>query len=575
LLDHLKKIFILLSLKNKKNLLLLSILTIIRTGFELLSIAMVIPLLSVAVDFEKFIEIYSINFKFIENLSSNEVFFLVTVTFIITYFFKTIFIFFYNYKNLNFLHNLYVEISNNILRNYLSRDYLFFISNNSSKLIRNINSESHLFSVGVVSNLILILSNFFILFSMCVMLVVYNFNSFYVIISIFFLSIVIVKLNSSNFKKWGLIRQHHALLLIKKLNEIIGNIKEVIIFRKQNFYLAETDFHFRQGAKSAIRKDFFLGFSGPLIEFFGIFVFFSLFLYLIILLSRPFAEIIVLLGVFAFASLKLLPNIINIISALQNLKYSSSATNVIYEEIIKKSSYKKNNYKSIKQKNFIIKKIKFKNVSFSYLGKKNKIIENLTFEINHNDKIAIVGKTGSGKTTLLNLCSGLISPTEGKIIINNRTDLKINNFFHRIGYVSQSVYLADDTISFNVSLNRNLNQENISLIRNLIHKLDLNNILNPDAQLSTVVGEKGSKLSGGQIQRLGIARSLYRCPSILILDEATSSLDINTEKKILDFIIHYMKNNIVIFSTHRKSVLKYCNKILEIKNNQFNLLKNK
>lgn len=274
---HIKKIFILLSLKNKKNLLLLSILTVFRTGFELLSIGMVIPLLSVVIDSENFIKTYSNTFKFIKDLSNNNVFFLVLGFFIIIYFIKTVFIIFYNYKNSKFLNNLYVEISNSILKNYLNSDYLFFISNNSSKLIRNINSESNLFSVGVVGNLIMILSNFFIFVSVCIMLVVYNFNSIYVIIFIFFISLAIVKLNASKFKKWGLIRQHHASILIKKLNEIIGNIKEVLLYKNHNIFLEEVNFHLKKGAKSAIYKDFFLGLSAPLVEFFGIFIFFIFF----------------------------------------------------------------------------------------------------------------------------------------------------------------------------------------------------------------------------------------------------------------------------------------------------------
>ena len=573
MLNHIKKIFILLSLKNKKNLFFLSILTVFRAGFELLSIGLVIPILSIVIDPKSFINIYSGNFNFIKDLSINNIFFLVTGLFIIIYFIKTIFIIFYSYENSKFLNNLYVEISNSILKNYLNRDYLFFISNNSSKLVRNINTESSLFSTGVVGHLIMILSNSFIFVSVCIMLVAYNFNSLYVIIFIFFISLAIVKLNSSKFKKWGLVRQHHALMLIKKLNEIIGNIKEVILFRNQNFFLQETNFHLNKGAKSAIYKDFFIGLSAPLIEFFGIFIFFSFFLYLVIFLSVPFAEIIILLGIFAFASFKLLPNLINIIRATQNLKYNSSATNVVYEEIIEKSFFKKNNYENVLQKNSLLNKIEFKNVSFTYSGKKNQIIDNFSFEIKSKDKIAIVGKTGAGKTTLLNLCSGLITPVEGKILINNQLDLKINNFFDQIGYVSQSVYLADDTIAFNIALNRNLNEQNMSLIRNLIHELDLESILSPNDQLNTIVGEKGSKLSGGQIQRLGIARSLYRRPAILFIDEGTGSLDEIVEEKILNYLFDLMKERIVIFSTHRSKVLKYCNKVIQIEAHKINIIK--
>ena len=207
--------------------------------------------------------------------------------------------------------------------------------------------------------------------------------------------------------------------------------------------------------------------------------------------------------------------------------------------------------------------------------KKNKIINNFSFEIKDNDKIAIVGKTGIGKTTFLNLCSGLITPTEEKIIINNSSDLKLNNFLDQIWYVSQSVYLADDTVAFNIALNRNLNEQNISLIKNLIHELDLEGILSPDDQLNTVVGEKGSKLSGGQIQRLGIARSLYRNPAILFIDEGTGSLDEIVEEKILKYLFELMKEKIIIFSTHRHKVLNYCNKVIQFKEDKIDITKNK
>jgi ABC-type bacteriocin/lantibiotic exporter with double-glycine peptidase domain len=363
-------------------------------------------------------------------------------------------------------------------------------------------------------------------------------------------------------------------MLIKKLNEIIGNIKEVILFRNQNFFLEETNFHLNKGAKSAIYKDLFLSLSAPLIEFFGILIFFSFFLYLVTFLLVPFTEIIILLGVFAFASFKLLPNLINIVKGSQNLKYNSSATNVIYKEIIeKKFFFKNNNYENILQKNYPIKKIEFKNVSFTYSDKKNQIINNFSFAIKGKDKIAIVGKTGVGKTTLLNLCSGLITPTEGEILINSQSDIKINNFFDQIGYVSQSVYLADDTIAFNIALNRNLNEKNMSLIRNLIYELDLKSILSPNDQLNTIVGEKGSKLSGGQIQRLGIARSLYRSPAILFIDEGTGSLDEIVEEKILNYLFDLMKERIVIFSTHRSKVLKYCNKVIRIEAHKIDIIK--
>ena len=306
-------------------------------------------------------------------------------------------------------------------------------------------------------------------------------------------------------------------------------------------------------------------------EFLSILIFFSFFLYLAVFKSVPLSDVIILFGVFAFAAIKLLPNLVNIVRAFQLVKYNASATDIVYEEIINNSEVKIK--KTINNSSLSIDSIELKNISFTYSRKSKKILENVDFKINSNDKIALMGQTGSGKTTLLNIFSGLLEPTAGEIAINKDCGLKINSFSNKIGYVSQSTFLSDETISFNVAMERNITAKKLSWINELITNLQLQDILNNKEKLNTVVGEGGSKLSGGQIQRLGIARALYRKPQILFVDEATASLDKFIEEKVLEYLFSSMKNGIVIFSTHRKKIHSYCNKILEINDKKL-LVKN-
>ena len=186
--------------------------------------------------------------------------------------------------------------------------------------------------------------------------------------------------------------------------------------------------------------------------------------------------------------------------------------------------------------------------------------------VKKGDFVGIIGETGSGKSTLINLLIGLLKPSEGKIEVD---DLNINSnlpeWYKKIGYVPQSVYLTDDTIRKNIAFG--LREDNIddALIKVAVEKASLNKFLNELSNgLETIVGEKGIRLSGGQQQRIGIARALYRDPEILILDEATSSLDQLTEKKIMESIQFLKRKKTLIIITHRLATVKSCDKIFFI-----------
>ena len=250
------------------------------------------------------------------------------------------------------------------------------------------------------------------------------------------------------------------------------------------------------------------------------------------------------------------------LSVYQNLKSTYPATNNLTNEL--KISEDTTNILGEKISK-IEKKIETKNLTFKYPRSKNEILKNLNLKFEVNKVTGIKGKTGSGKTTLINILSGLVQPTSGEILIDekNFTKLNLSTYQNLIGYVSQDIFLLDNTVKENIILSDEnfLNQHFEKIIK--VCELD-KFFKNQSSKFDINIGDKNIKISGGQAQRIGIARALYKNPSILILDEATNALDINTSSIILKNIKNKFKNLTVILISHDETVLKYCDKIYDL-----------
>ena len=560
---YLSKVDYILPTIWKKTLLLIILFTIFAAIFELLGIGMVIPFLSIFLGENNFI-IDKILLKKSVDTETLVLFFL--FLFFVIFLIKNIFLTFVNKIKIDFSHDLAKDISSRLYNEYLKKNYLFFTLRNTSELIRNINGEAHIFAIGVIVPLLSLITDFLVFLVITSFLLYYNPIATLVasiIMIIFGLTLLI--LQSTRLKSLGLIRQKHSTALLKLITESIGNIKEIILSHNQNYFLGKFKFHLDENAKASKKKDFYFILPRPFLEVMAVGMFLILG-FTMMSLDQKSSSIFITLGVFSFASIKLIPTLAGLIRGAQGLINNKAVIDVLYNEFLNpKSDLDLKKIQKIK-KNLKFENISLSKVKFSYPNTDNYVLEDVELTINKGDKIGFIGESGSGKTSLINLLSGLLDPNEGTIKLNNNNlNPQINEWQNIIGYVSQNIYLADESLLFNITLKKLGEDIDIQRVNHLIDILDLRKlILLKKNGLNLNVGEKGIQISGGQMQRIGIARALYDKPKVLILDEATNSLDSKTRSKILTKIYDEMKNETIISVSHDLDALKFCDTIFSI-----------
>jgi ATP-binding cassette subfamily C protein len=257
-------------------------------------------------------------------------------------------------------------------------------------------------------------------------------------------------------------------------------------------------------------------------------------------------DLVIIVATFVVAFFRFLPSLNRILNSLSTLNFTLITKRE--ENVNKPESFSK---------------IKLENISFKYDDKSAFILNQLNLIIEKNSLTFIKGESGAGKSTLLNIICGLLKPTIGEVLLDNRNiNLFLKFYRSKIGYVPQKTLLFDDTILDNIALGRNKKNLDLNFVKEIIYKTRLNKLIDklPNG-LNTVIGEKGSFLSGGEQQRIGIARALFKKPEILVLDEATSALDEKTENLLLNEVLELTNDLTIIMVSHKKIKI---NKKLEL-----------
>lgn len=448
-------------------------------------------------------------------------------------------------------------LTSRLFNQYLSENYLFFIDNKPSELIKNIES------VGIARSVISItLSGFreiLIVLGLIVLIGYTNYKIALVLIILGIIFIIFHKLKISkilkSYGKKSYIFQENRLSLI---NEFFGSIVDIKITNKENFF-SKLFRHYIWSYESTKIVDKIISTSvRPVVELLGVFIMISMILF-ISSQGKTFYEIIPLITLLSLSFIRIIPSGVMLINYSNRLKFESSQLKYLTRNIILKKSdvFEQEQRKTIK----FNKKIEIKDLNFSYPKNININLSNINLTINKGDNIGLIGKTGSGKSTLMNNISNLIKFDKGQIIFDNEiiVNPKENFRIENLYYIRQNVYLLNDTILNNVAFGEENKNVDIKHVEDCLISAGLEKYIN---KLDLIIGNKGSKISGGENQLLGFARALYRKPDMLFLDEPTSNLDYKNEKNYFNVIKELNITSLLI--AHRVKTLDYCNKIILI-----------
>ena len=447
----------------------------------------------------------------------------------------------------------------------MKSSYSFHVNRNSSELIKILEKDISYFNPFALS-LFSLITEFFLCISILFTIVLIEpVGAISVGILFFLLSFIFYSFTKSRLNFWGLKRSELEQESSKIILESLNGIREVKLYNAENFFFQNLTKNKINLASVTTNHNTFNLLPRYYLEFISVLIV-IVFMIAMVLLNKPISSLITIIGIFIAAVFKMIPSINKILSALQNIKYYRHSIDLILDEL--NSSSELNYLKKNTKQDFIFKKkIKIKSLSFKY---DKWILKNLNLEINKGQMIGIVGESGSGKSTLIDLITGIQAPTSGDIIIDEVNIWRdINSWQKIVGYVSQDIYLRDASLIENIAFGIDPKDINMNQIKKVVEIAKLTEKIDsmPNG-VNSSFGELGVQLSGGQKQRVGIARALYNDPEILIFDESTSSLDSKTEKEFIEAITNLKKLKTIIIVSHKKSSLKSCDLIYELKDRQ-------
>jgi ATP-binding cassette, subfamily B, bacterial PglK len=551
--NYLKKIYNFLDNEEKRRLKIILSCGIINLFLELITLSLILPIL------------YHIlgqnTYSQFDKLFINNIFILLGV-FITSIVIKNIFFYFSNQYLLKFLKQLNQKVSVDLLQYYLSIDYLEYLKVGYSGFSRSIVVEVN-YLVNFYRGLIEAILHSLIFIGIFIFLLFYNFQTTFMLILFYLVFLYLPSLLIH--KKIDNLAIERKNLDKKKLyisNHIFQNLNLIKLMKVEEFFKRKFQL-FNKGQQNNFYRLSRIQVLPKILVELSTLIFLMIFIIFSITMDTSLENLITLVAIFIFAAIRIMPSINQIMSSLQSIRYFNNT----FLSISEKKDYKLRilsklqdiNHQHSKDDTEIKNNIVISSVSFKYPGNENHTLKDINLVIKKNSIFGIQGDSGSGKTTLVNLILGLLKPDkgsikyEGKDIFNN-----IDSWQKEISYVPSNYSLLNEILKYNVAYGIEEKLINDDNVKNLISKLELNSLTNQQKfTINSLVDEDGKNFSAGQIQRICIARALYKKSSILILDEPTSNLDKKNAYKIIDWVKKISNQTIIIIS-HDPGVLEKC-----------------
>lgn len=484
------------------------------------------------------------------------------VILVAVYLVKTLFLSFLAYCQSRFVYTVQADLSLSLFNGYIKQPYPFHLQRNSAELIRNTIGQVT-DATSVMHQGLILLTELLVLFGLAVLLIsVEPFGAMLVIAVLSFAGYLGHVLTRAKILSWGEARQLHEGKRIQHLQQGLGGVKDVKLLGRESYFLEQYQTHNLGSARVAKYQVTLKALPRLVFELLAV-VGLAVLVVAMIGQGKPVGTLLPTLGLFGAAAFRLLPSMNRIVMAIQGVRYHIPVIGTISEEL---RLLKDEEHKSTGVPLTFTDELVIKDIQFSYPGSVDTVLHGISMRINRGDSIGFIGGSGAGKSTLVDIILGLLKPCQGSVTIDG-IDIRENmrGWQQQIGYVPQSIYLTDDTLKRNIAFGVPDHEIDEQAVRRAVSASQLESYIDslPEG-LETKVGERGVRLSGGQRQRIGIARALYHNPQVLVLDEATSSLDVETERGFMESVKALQGEKTVIIVAHRLSTVEHCDRLYRL-----------
>lgn len=577
--DLLKKLSAILDRGQKIRILGLMVLILIGGLLETASASLILPLVSAILDEEKFAENrYVMQIRELLGIESIRTFTLCMLGFIIAiYIFKAVFLILQTYLLARFANKNRARCTTNLLWQFLHRPYEYYLYAETSDIIRTIYGD-----MDNIFNLLLQCMNFAseLVVSLClgVFLLITDWKMcLLMVILLGVLTLINVKVIKKHLNIAGEGSRITQAGMYKWILQGASGIKDVKVLRKEYYFTDRYSDSAEGYADNQIKYNVLTNLPRLLIEAVAIL---GILIYVMIsmLVGVNIASLMTTIAAFAVAAMRLLPSVNRLNTYIANIAYFEPALDFIYENVNTKGLSEENVLITHNPTEEYVPELSFKDtielndITFAYPNTDKNIFTHADMTVPIGASVGVVGASGAGKSTIVDIMLGLLEVKSGEILCDGIDAMEhYPEWLSHIGYIPQTIYMLDDSIRRNIAFgvdDKDIDDDRVWAVLKEAQMMDFVKAL-PDG-LDAQIGERGVRISGGQRQRLGIARALYHNPQILIFDEATSALDNDTETAIMDAIdsLHGQKTMVII--AHRLRTIENCDIIYEVKDEKIN-----
>lgn len=553
----------------------LFLLQLIETCLDFLGISLILPFVNVLVNADTLREAgwYVMVSGLVGSAETAPVLLFITLLMITVYIVKNAFMLFLLNLRVRFIGTNKVKMGTKMITCYMYKPYTFHLQRNTAEIIRNINGDVG-GAFNVISNIFALISDVLIVIALVVYLLAVDFTmTIGVMLALALCSAIYFLFVRKRIRTLGRENRKVTARMYKAIQQAMGGIKEVKIMGREKYFAEVYNEAGIESVRIGKRYAVISAIPARLIETLCMCTILGI-LAIKIAGGENLTEVVPRLSAFAVAAIRLLPRANGINACINSITYNMPSLEALYDDLRESEREEAERLREIEQKKQQKKTVSVgqeedifvRGVTYTYPNKNEPVLKNVDLTIAHGSSVGIVGATGAGKTTLVDLILGLLKPDSGTICYGT---LDIHEDYAQwqkhIGYIPQTIYLVDDTIRSNVALGIESDRVDDTTVWRALENAQLAEFVRSlENGLDTVIGERGVRISGGQRQRIGIARALYRDPEILFFDEATSSLDNETEAAVMESINALGSQKTMIIVAHRLTTLRGCDKIYRV-----------